>query len=152
MIHYLCIKLLFREPLEKACMLCYDNAHVFLGWNWAFRTGDWNRNLTSISPVAMSQSSTFQSVEELRSLAPLRFQLQASDHFPPGPKLSTSHVTCLREVIGWMWQLHILAIPLVMKSQMAMRPSLQPTASCVPLLLKEQVRASLPESRIPSLC
>ena len=39
-----------------------------------------------------------------------------------------------------------------MKSQMAIRPSLQPTARRVPRLLKEQVNASLPESRIPSLC
>lgn len=52
--------------------------------------------------------------------------------------------------MGCIWELHILAIPLVMKFHMAIRPSLQPTASWVPLLLKEQVRASLPESRIPS--
>lgn len=72
---------------------------------------------------------------------------------PIGIMLCHRHaVTCLREVMGWMWQLQILAIPRVMKSQMAIRPSLQPTASCVPLLLKQQVRASLPESRMPSLC
>ena len=48
---------------------------------------------------------------------------------------SLDHVTradlaaCLRDVMGWMWQLHSLEMPLVMKSQMAIRPSLQPTAS-----------------------
>lgn len=61
-------------PLEDS-MLIHKFSYVFLGWNWALRMGDWNRNLMSISPVAMSQRSTFQSVEELRSLAPLLFQL-----------------------------------------------------------------------------
>ena len=60
--------------------------------------------------------------------------------------------THLSEVMGWMCALHILAIPRVIKSQIAMRPSLHPTASIVPLRLKAHVRASLPESRIPSLC
>ena len=38
------------------------------------------------------------------------------------------------------------------KLHIAILPSLQPTASRVPRLLKEHVRALLPESRIPSLC
>lgn len=49
--------------------------YVFLGWNWALRTGEGNRNLRSISPEAMSHSSTFQSVEELSSFRLLLFQL-----------------------------------------------------------------------------
>lgn len=51
-----------------------------------------------------------------------------------------------------MCALHILAILRVMKSQIAIRPSLQPTASRVPRRLNAHVRASLPESRMPSLC
>lgn len=115
------------------CMPVHVHAvYLFLGWNWALRTGDGNRNLRSISPEAISQRSTFQSVEEESNLCPLRFQL--------------------RDVIGWMCPLQSRAIPRVMKSHIAMRPSLQPTARSVPLRLKAQVRASLPESRMPSLC
>lgn len=44
----------------------------------------------------------------------------------------------------------ILAMPLVRKSQMTMRPSLQPTASSVPQRLKVQVRAMLMQSSVPS--
>lgn len=54
------------------------------------------------------------------------------------------------EQTGWMWALMILAIPLVRKSQMTMRPSLQPTASSVPQRLKVQVRAMLMQSNVPS--
>lgn len=49
-----------------------------------------------------------------------------------------------------MWALMILAMPLVRKSQMTMRPSLQPTASSVPQRLKVQVRAMLMQSSVPS--
>lgn len=49
---------------------------MFLGWNWTFIIRDWNLNRTSISPEAMSHSNTFQSVDELRSLVPFRFQLK----------------------------------------------------------------------------
>lgn len=49
-----------------------------------------------------------------------------------------------------MWALMILAIPLVRKSQMTMRPSLQPTASSVPQRLKVQVKAMLMQSSVPS--
>lgn len=44
----------------------------------------------------------------------------------------------------------ILAMPRVRKSQMTMRPSLQPTASSVPQRLKVQVRAMLIQSSVPS--
>ena len=119
--------------------------------------GDGNLNLMSISPVAISHTSTFQSVDELMSLAPLRFQLHTYTHTQIISHTFTHPIKCivstnLSDVIGWVWQLQMRAIPLVMKSHMAMRPSLHPTANCVPLLLKEQVRASLPESKIPSLC
>ena len=110
----------------------HELLYVSLGWNWALRTGDGNLNLRSISPEAMSHSNTFQSVDDDRSLCPLRFQLS--------------------DVIGWMCPLQRRAIPLVRKSQTAMRPSLQPMANRVPRLLKAHVRASLPESSMPSLC
>lgn len=55
-----------------------------------------------------------------------------------------------KEQTGWMCALMILAMPLVRKSQMTMRPSLQPTASRVPQRLKVQVRAMLIQSRVPS--
>lgn len=51
-----------------------------------------------------------------------------------------------------MCPLHILAMLRVIKSQTAIRPSLQPTASSVPRRLNAHVRASLPESKMPSLC
>lgn len=68
------------SPMQLELILTcqyYDTVpYMFLGWYWAFSTGDWNLNLMSISPVAMSHSNTFQSVEELSSLVPLRFQLR----------------------------------------------------------------------------
>lgn len=42
---------------------------------------------------------------------------------------------------GWTWADIILAMPLVRKSQITMRPSLQPTARSVPRLLKAHVTA-----------
>lgn len=44
----------------------------------------------------------------------------------------------------------ILAMPLVRKSQITMRPSLQPTANKVPRLLKAQVTAIDWQSKVPS--
>jgi hypothetical protein len=38
---------------------------------------------------------------------------------------------------GWTWAVMILAMPRVRKSQMTIRPSLQPTAKRVPNLLKK---------------
>ena len=55
-----------------------------------------------------------------------------------------------REQIGWTWALINLEIPRVRKSQMTSLPSLQPTASKVPLLLNEQVTAIEMQSRAPS--
>lgn len=55
-----------------------------------------------------------------------------------------------KEHTGWMCALMILAMPRVRKSQMTMRPSLQPTASRVPQRLNVQVRAMLIQSRVPS--
>ena len=55
------------------------HTYLFLGWNWALRTGDGNRNLRSISPEAMSHNNTFQSVEELSSFRPLLFQLRGRE-------------------------------------------------------------------------
>ncbi len=54
--------------------------HLFRGWNWAFNIGDGNLNRKSNSPETMSHKSTFQSVEELSSLLPLRFQLHVCVH------------------------------------------------------------------------
>lgn len=55
-----------------------------------------------------------------------------------------------KEQTGWMCALIILAMPLVKKSQITIRPSLQPTASSVPHLLKVHVRAMLMQSKVPS--
>lgn len=180
--------------------------YVFLGWNCALRIGEGKWKRRSISPVEISQSRTFQSVEELSSLRPLRFQLgrgregtmEAGGHcvllynsneicciflsllqiliticirqvyycsirgqfsiifhnvkYWPQHGQSLQKLANLRKVMGWMWPLSNLAMPRVMKSQTAILPSLQPTASSVPLRLNAHVRASLPESRIPSLC
>lgn len=51
---------------------------------------------------------------------------------------------------GWTWADMILAIPRVRKSQITMRPSLQPTANNVPYLLKAQVTANDMQSSEPS--
>lgn len=56
----------------------------------------------------------------------------------------------LREQTGWTWALIILTIPLVKKSQITILPSLQPTASKVPLLLNEQDTAKEIQSKAPS--
>lgn len=56
----------------------------------------------------------------------------------------------LKEHTGWTWALTILAIPLVKKSQITILPSLHPTASSVPLLLKEHVTAREIQSKAPS--
>ena len=56
----------------------------------------------------------------------------------------------LKDVTGWTWALIILAIPLVRKSQMTIRPSLQPTAKREPLRLNDAVTATLTESKLPS--
>ena len=77
--------------VQVSCGTC--PTHLFLGWNWALRMGDGNRNLRSISPEAMSQSRTFQSVEELSSFRPLRFQLCIGNEAPIS-KTSISMVTC----------------------------------------------------------
>lgn len=64
--------------------------------------------------------------------------------------LSIYHVSHHNEQTGWMCALMILAMPRVRKSQMTIRPSLQPTANRVPQRLKVQVRAMLIQSRVPS--
>ena len=58
--------------------------------------------------------------------------------------------TCLMEHTGCMWAEIILAIPRVRKSHTTILPSLQPTASRVPLLLNAQVTANETQSRVPS--
>ena len=51
---------------------------------------------------------------------------------------------------GCTWALIILAIPLVRKSQITIRPSLQPTAKREPRRLNDAVPATLTESKLPS--
>ena len=58
------------------CVCVCVCVYVSLGWNCARRTGEGKRRRRSISPLATSHNITFQSVEELRSLHPERFQLQ----------------------------------------------------------------------------
>lgn len=64
--------------------------------------------------------------------------------------LAMPYCPYLTDVTGWTWALIIFAIPLVKKSQMTMRPSLQPTARREPLLLNDAVPATLTESKLPS--
>ena len=59
-------------------------------------------------------------------------------------------LTDLREHTGCTWALMTLAMPRVRKSQMTIRPSLQPTANNVPWRLKAQVTAMLTQSKAPS--
>lgn len=68
----------------------------------------------------------------------------------PTPPAGVYNESYHKEQTGWMCALIILAMPRVRKSQMTMRPSLQPTASRVPQRLKVQVRAMLIQSRVPS--
>ena len=63
---------------------------------------------------------------------------------------SPSSLSHLSEQMGCTCAEMILAMPRVRKSQMTMRPSLQPTPNNVPLLLKLHVTAMLIQSRIPS--
>lgn len=56
----------------------------------------------------------------------------------------------LRVHTGWTCAAMILAIPRVKKSHTTILPSLQPTASNVPRLLKAHVIATLTESKVPS--
>lgn len=51
---------------------------------------------------------------------------------------------------GWTWADIILAMPLVKKSHITIRPSLQPTAKRVPRLLNWHVTAIERESKVPS--
>ena len=92
---------------------------------------DGKRKQSSASPLTTSHNTTFQSVAALSSFLPVLFQL--------------------REVMRWTWWLHWREIPLVMKSQRAIRPSLQPaTASIVPRLLN-WVMSSLASQTLPAL-
>lgn len=59
-------------------------------------------------------------------------------------------ITDLIEQIGCMCALMTFAIPRVKKSHITIRPSLQPTASNVPCLLKVHVTAILTQSSAPS--
>lgn len=106
------------------------NRVSFRGSNCTFKTGEGNLYWWSRSPVRTSQRQTLLSVDADISLWPPLVQL----------KLHT----------GWTWADMILAIPLVRKSQMTILPSLHPTASRVPYLLKEQVSAKEIQSRDPS--
>ena len=72
----------------------------------------------------------------------LRTFFQTPFHFHPCHYLT--------EVTGCTCALIIFAIPLVKKSQMTIRPSLQPTAKREPLRLNDAVTATLTESKLPS--
>ena len=92
--------------------------------------GDGNRYFCSQSPVSTSQMQTLLSVEADSNLWPFRDQ----------HRLQT----------GCTWADIILAIPRVRKSQITIRPSLQPTAKSVPHLLKAHVTAREIQSKEPS--
>lgn len=149
----LLIKVLTRSKAELYNIqhqLCTNSVlYLFRGLNCTFNTGEGNWNRMSISPLATSHKNTRRSVDELSSFRPLRFQLREKSKECLSPKKDHTY---LSDVMGWIWLLHSLAIPRVMKSHTAIRPSLQPTANNVPRRLNAQVSASLPESNIPSLC
>lgn len=107
-----------------------NNLSKLLGSNWTFNTGPGNLYFCSHSPESMFHIQTVLSVEADAILWPFLDQLI----------LQT----------GCTWAVIILAIPLVKKSHITIRPSLQPTANKVPLLLNAHVTAMDKESRVPS--
>ena len=74
--------------------------HESRGWNWARRTGEGNRSRRPTSPDATSHNMTFQSVEELSSWCPLRFQLVGEG------ECRLEHVSL--KTIPWLEELQIL--------------------------------------------
>lgn len=114
-----------------ACFIGHtNNLSKLLGSNCTFSTGPGNLYFCSHSPDSIFQIQTVLSVEAEAILWPFLDQLI----------LQT----------GCTWAVIILAIPLVKKSHITIRPSLHPTASKVPLLLNEHVPAKDKESRVPS--
>lgn len=137
-----------------ACLSGHINSILsFLGLNWTLRIGEKNRHLWTHSDVSTSHTQTVLSVEALTNRCPFRDQL-LSDNQKSEAKMSVKVTAIeqsdLSEQTGWTWAEMILAMPLVKKSQMTMRPSLQPTASDEPRRLKEQVTAKDMQSSAPS--
>ena len=114
-----------------ACLMGQTNSlSRHLGSNWTFNTGHGNLYFCSHSPDKMSHTHTVLSVEADAILKPFLDQLM----------LQT----------GWTWAEIIFAIPRVRKSHMTILPSLQPTASSVPRLLKAHVTGIERQSSVPS--
>ena len=114
-----------------ACLIGQTSKRsIPLGSNCTFRTGHGKRYFCSHSPVSTHHTQAVLSVEAETILCPVRDQL-----------ILQTGCTCA-EII--------FAIPLVKKSQITIRPSLQPTASKVPRLLKAHVTAIERQSRVPS--
>lgn len=107
-----------------------SNLSRLLGSNCTFNTAHGNLYFCSHSPERIFQIHTVLSVDADAILWPFLDQLM----------LQT----------GCTWAEIILAMPLVRKSQITIRPSLQPTAKSVPRLLNAQVNAMDKESSVPS--
>lgn len=120
----------------------------FRGSNCTFSTGDGNLYLCSSSPVSTSQMHTLLSVEAESNWSGLE-NVDDEVYGERGPTLWPFLVQ-LRLQTGCTWAEIILAMPLVRKSQITMRPSLHPTAKRVPYLLKAHVTANEMQSSEPS--
>ena len=134
-----------------ACLMGHTrNTSDFLGWNWTFKIGDGKRYFLVHSPVSTSHIATVLSVEALRIPWPLLDQLQNKKCTLKEGEIWFKYHPYQREQTGWTWALIILEIPLVKKSHITILPSLHPTASKVPRLLKVHVTAIEMQSRAPS--
>ena len=137
-----------------ACLIGHTRKiSFFLGWYCTFKMGEGNLYLRVQSPVITSHIATVLSVEALKMLWPLLFQLIIKIEVTFNKYISTNLFVSLnyhKEQTGWTCALIILAIPLVRKSHTTIRPSLQPTANNVPRLLNVQVTAMDMQSRAPS--
>lgn len=98
------------------------------GLNWTPIIAPGKRKEISHSPVSTFQTHTWLSVDAETSLHPFRFQPS--------------------EQTVWACALIVFAIPRVKKSQIAIRPSLHPTARSVPRRLNAHVRATEDESKL----
>jgi len=121
----------------------------FRGSNWTFSTGEGNLYLCSNSPVSTSQMHTLLSVEAESNCSEMECYKNYTERRRWPPTLWPFLVQ-LRLHTGCTWAEIIFAMPRVRKSQITMRPSLQPTAKRVPYLLKAHVTASEMQSREPS--
>lgn len=120
-----------RVTMTEACFMGHTRIIALLrGLNCTLDIAEGNLHRAIQSDVDISHTHTVLSVDALTRVAPILDQ----------DKLTT----------GCTWALIILQIPRVRKSQITIRPSLQPTASNVPRRLKTQVTANETQSRDPS--